>query len=166
MTIHMYSPADVLITVAGIVKVGGYVDGTFLEMSKKLQPYQSRRTPDGTTARLYIKDDTYSIKFTLAQTSDSNRALSLLQKADEISQQGMFPVFIKDGMGGSLLFSPDAWIANIPTQTYSNGIEGLTWEITATRCASFIGGNSSSSNTTEDLLKVALSSVPALGDFL
>lgn len=166
MALSIYCPADILIIVGGVIKISGYLNGSFLEMTKDIQPYRSRRTPDGTTARLYVNDKNYSVKFTLAQSSESNDLLTKIQQLDEITQMGYFPLLIKDLRGGSLFFSPAAWIEGIPSQTFSTGVEGRTWEIRATNVLNTIGGNESPDNTTEDLIKTVLAAAPSLGDIL
>ena len=166
MALNIYCPADVLIIVGGFMKISGYLDGSFLEMTKDIQPYRSRRTPDGTTARLYVNDKNYSVKFSLAQSSESNDVLTKIQQLDEITQRGYFPLLIKDLRGGSLFFSPAAWIEGIPTQVFSTNLEGRTWEIKATNVLNTIGGNETPDNLLEDLVKTVLAAAPTLGDIL
>ena len=166
MALSFYSPADIIVVIGGVLTVSGFMEGTFLEVNKDLKPYQCRRTPDGTTARLYIKDRTYTLKFTLAQTSDSNDVLTRIQQLDEITQLGYFPLLIKDSKGSTLLFSPTAWIEEIPNQTFGTNIEPRTWGIRAVNCVSHIGGNEGTDGLFDDLLKTVLSSAPVLGDYL
>ncbi len=166
MALNIYCPADILIIVGGVVKISGYLDGTFLEIVKDIQPYRSRRTPDGTTARLYVNDKNYSVRFSLAQSSESNDLLTKIQQLDEITQMGYFPLLIKDLRGGSLFFSAAAWIEGVPTQSFSNNIEGRTWEIKATGVLSTVAGNGSPDNLLEDLAKTVLAAAPSLGDIL
>jgi len=166
MALSIYSPADIIVVIGGVLNVGGYVAGTFLEVNKDLPPYQARRSPDGTTSRLYIKDRTYTIKFTLAQSSESNDVLTRIQQLDEITQLGYFPLLLKDAKGSSLLFSPTAWIENVATQTYGTGMEPRTWNIRAINCVNHVGGNGGSDNLYDDLLKTVLSAAPVLGDYI
>jgi hypothetical protein len=166
MALNIYSPADVLVLIGGVFPLSGYVDGTFLEISKDIAPYRSRRTPDGTTARLYVNDRNYTIRFILAQSSDSNDKLTKLQQIDEITQKGLFPVLIKDKQGSSLLFSPTAWIEEIPSQSFGTGIEPRTWQIKATSCANYVGGNSSTDNLFQDIIKSVITSSPQLGELV
>lgn len=166
MALNIYSPADVIIVLGGVVNISGYLDGTFLEMQKDIAPYRSRRTPDGTTARLYVNDKNYTVRFTLAHTSESNEILSKIQQIDEITQLGFFPLLIKDLRGSSLFFSPAAWIEGIPNQVFSTNVEGRTWEIKATGVLSTIGGNDSPDNLFDDLIKTVLAAAPQLGDII
>lgn len=164
--LNFYSPEDIIVSIGGVLKLSGFVAGTFLECSKDIQPYRSKRTPDGTTARIYVKDRNYTIRFTLAQSSESNDILTKIQQLDEITQMGYFPLLIKDNKGSSLLFAPTAWIEAVPILSYSQAIEGRTWELRATGCVTNIGGNEESDNLYQDLIKTVLSSTPTLGDVI
>lgn len=166
MALNTYSPADILIIVGGVLKISGYLNGTFLEIKKDTDTYKTRRSPDGTTSRLYIKDRNYSIRFTLAQSSETNEVLNRIQQFDEITQLGIFPLLIKDLRGSSLLFSPFAWIEVLPSQSFSTTIEGRVWELKATGVTNTIGGNDSPDGLFDDLIKTAISAAPALGDIM
>jgi len=157
MSLNIYSPKDVSVLIGGVFPLSGYLDGTFLELTKEAQPYSSRNTPDGTTHRVHIKNSNYLIKFSLAQTSDSNNKLGRLHYVDEVTQKGDFPILIKDTLGTSLLFSPKAWIEGVPDQTFSTSVEGRVWTIKATSCVSIIGGNSGDTSDLDNVLDSVLS---------
>jgi hypothetical protein len=59
MSLNIYSPKDVSVLIGGVFPLSGYLDGTFLELTKEAQPYSSRNTPDGTTHRVHIKNSNY-----------------------------------------------------------------------------------------------------------
>ena len=161
----MYSPSDIVILVGGIIPVGGFIDGTFLEISKDIAPFSSKRTPDGTTHRLYSKDSNYTIKFTLAQSSSTNDKLGRIQQLDEITKSANFPLLIKDSKGNSKFFSPVAWIDGLPTQSFGQGIEGRSWSLKATKCVSIIGGNDKS-NDFETLVDTILAGASTYGGII
>jgi hypothetical protein len=162
MALDVYAPADITVLLGGVVKLSGYLNGTFLEISKDIQPYVSEITCDDVTGRLYRRNRNYTIKFSISQTSESNTLLSRLQAFDEATQLGMFPLLIKDNSGSTLMFAPTCWIEEIPIQTFSDGIEGRTWGIKATGCVGVIGGNSDSENLTDNLINIALAAAPSL----
>jgi hypothetical protein len=166
MALDIYSPADITVLLGGVVKLSGYLDGTFLEVSKDIQPYVSEMTSDDVTSRLYRRNRNYTIRFSIAQSSEANESLSELQLIDETTQLGMFPILIKDHSGSSLLFAPTAWIEGIPSQTFSNGMEGRTWEIKAANCVSFVGGNTNPDSTTRTVVRTILSVAPNLDDLV
>jgi len=161
--LYTYSPEDVIILLAGIIPVDGYVDGTFVSIKKNLQPFSSKTSTDGVVSRLYNNDQTYTITLTLANYSSTNNVLSKLWIADEITQRAKFPVLIKDTSGSSLFAATTCWIESIPETSYSKEIESRVWTIYACQATYTIGGNSSDTNLIEDLANAISGSLPAIG---
>lgn len=159
MAINMYSPSDVILLIGGVLKVGGYSEGTFLEITKDIAPTSSKRALDGTTHKMYIRDGNYSVKFTLAQSSETNEKLSRIQYLDEVTQKVQFPILIKDSLGTSMFFSPVAWIEGIPSQVYSSNMESRTWMLRATKSINFLGGSGEVS-TSDTIINTLLAAAP------
>jgi len=152
MAIRSYSPTDVSVLLAGFLQVDGFVDGTFITISKDVQPYKTRRVADGSVARTYINDATYTIELVLASTSPTNDVLTKLYQLDAITQYGKFPFFLKDELGTSLFIAPTCWIKEIPDLSFSNGVEQRVWRIQASQGGFNIGGNEDASAIIQDLL--------------
>jgi hypothetical protein len=161
--IFNYCPEDVTVIAGGFFEIKGFVDGTFISITKDVVPFTTVRTPDGTTARLYNNDNNYTVNITLHSSSDSNDVLTKMWQLDEITQKGKLPLIIKDHSGSDLLFSPTAWIEGIPNLIKSNGIEGRTWTFKATSCGINVGGNGEASGIINDLINLATSALPSLG---
>lgn len=157
-----YCPESVVCLLGGILPVEGFVDGTFISVSKDLMPFSSTRTPDGTVARLYNNDQTYTITITLHKGSSSNDVLTKFWQLDEITQRGKFPLLIKDGSGSDLFFSSTTWIEQIPTMNESLSVDERAWVLRSSQGVINIGGNADPSSIIEDLINVALSAIPAL----
>lgn len=162
-----YIPEEVTVLVAGILPIDGYIDGTFVNISKDIVPFSSKRTPDGSIARLYNRDQTYTIEITLHNGSDSNDFLTKLWQLDEITQgRGKFPLFIKDSSGSDLFFSTSTWIEQIPSLTKSNGIDARTWILRSAFAVINVGSNAEPSDIVNDLINSAASALPALGGII
>jgi len=159
-----YSPQEVLVSLAGLHTVGGYVDGTFVKISKNSSPFESQTAMDGQRERLYHHDEGYTLELTLAQSSASNNILSALHNVDLATRKGKFPVIIKDGTGQTSFFSGTSWVQQIPDVTFSNQMEQRTWVIGCADAVLAIGGNGSTS-AIEDALLVGSSFLPALKSF-
>lgn len=159
MSTRTYSPVDVNILLAGFYQVGGFTEGSFITISKDIQPYKTTRTADGKVARTFIKDDTYTITLNLASTSPANDILTKIYQVDSLTQYGKFPMFIKDNMGTSLFLAPTCWIKQVPDLEFSTKVTDRTWVIQATQCIPNFGGNEDASSALEDFAKVALSAV-------
>lgn len=156
MSIRTYSPVDVTILLAGFYQIGGFVEGSFVSISKDVQPYKTTRTSDGKVARTFISDDTYTITLSLASTSPANDILTKIYQVDEVSQLGKFPMFIKDSSGSSLFLAPTCWIKQVPDLEFSQKVSERTWVIQATQCVPNFGGNEDASSAIQDLANVAL----------
>ena len=156
-----YCPESVSMLAFGI-PLSGFVDGTFITVSKDMVPFTSVRTPDGTMARLYNRDQTYTITLTLHSGSDSNDVLTKLWQLDEITQRGKFPIFIKDGSGSDLFFSTTSWIEQLPTMAKSSSIDSRVWVMRSAQAVVNFGGNGSPSSILQDLVNLATSAFPAI----
>lgn len=157
-----YIPESVTFLVAGFIPVTGFVDGTFIDVSKDLSPFSSARTSDGMVARMYNNDQTYTITLTIHCMSESNNLLTKLWQLDEITQRGKFPLLIKDNSGSDLLFSTTTWIEGLPTMSKSNGVDGRTWVLRSSQASINIGGNGEPSDLIQDITNLAISAIPAI----
>lgn len=161
-TIFNYNPDSVKVLVAGIMNVGGFVDGTFIDISKDVVPFSSVRLPDGTVSRLYNNDQTYTIRISLHSGSDSNDFLTKLWYLDEITQRGKFPLLVKDLSGSDLFFSTNTWVEQPPAIVKSNGVDTRTWILKSSSAVINIGGNGEPSGIINDLVNIATSATPGL----
>jgi hypothetical protein len=161
-----YIPEEVVCLIGGILPIDGFVDGTFIEITKDLMPFTSVRSTDGVVSRIYHNDQTYTINITLYSGSQSNDVLTKFWQLDEISQKGKFPLFIKDGSGSDLFFSTNTWIETVPALMKSNGFEPRTWVLRSSQAVINIGGNSGESGIIQDLINIASGALPALEGIL
>ena len=164
-TIASYCPDIVDVLVAGIIKVEGFVDGTFVQIDKDEMPYSSIRMPDGTIARKHNNSQTYTLTITLHSAAEANNLFTKLWQLDELTQMGKFPIMVKDQSGSDLLFSTESWIEGIPSLTKSNAIDSRVWVIKSAYAVINIGGNESESALLQDITNIAASALPGLGLF-
>lgn len=163
MSIWNYNPDEVRALVAGVLPIDGYVDGTFINITKDILPFTAVRTPDGTVARVYNTDQTYTIECTLHNGSKSNDVLTKLWQFDEITNgKGKFPFLVKDHSGTDLFFSTTTWIESPPAMTKSSGVDQRTWVLRSSFATINIGGNSDPSSLLEDIVNTITSALPAL----
>lgn len=161
-----YCPDEVNVLIAGIFPVKGFVDGTFVEVTKDVVPFSSHRTSDGVVSRVYNRDQTYTIRLTITSASQSNDVLTKFWQLDEISQKGKFPLIIKDVSGTDLFFSTTTWIEEPPSIVKSQTVDERTWILRSTQAFVNIGGNEEASGIIGDLVNIAISAVPALEGIL
>lgn len=157
-----YNPESVNVLVAGLIPIDGFVDGTFVDVSKDLVPFSTTRTADGTVARLYNNDQTYTITLTLHCGSKSNDLLTKLWQLDEITQRGKFPLLLRDSSGSDLFFSTTTWIESIPNIVKSNAVDSRVWVLRSSQAVINVGSNAEPSDLLEDIVNLAISSLPGI----
>lgn len=162
-TLAHYSPERVTVLLGGAVQISGFVDGTFITVSKDSAMYSTKESADGKPTRTFKKSSIFNVSLTLASTSDSNQLLTYTSGLDTLTQMGKFPLIIKDQLGGTLLFSLTSWIESLPDSDFSTTIDGRTWEIKCSQAVFNIGGNESESGLGEDLINTGFGLV---GGFL
>lgn len=161
-SIFNYNPDEVQVVVAGLLNLSGFVNGTFINISKDVVPFSSVRMPDGTVSRLYNNDQTYSIRISLHSGSKSNDFLTKLWQLDEITQRGKFPLFVKDMSGSDLFFSTNTWIEQLPEMNKSASVGTRTWVLKSSSAVINIGGNTEPSGILNDLINIATSALPGI----
>lgn len=165
-TLATYSPEDVTILVAGIVPITGLAAGSFLTISKNMQPFTTQRTSDGQVARLYNNDQTYTISITLHSAAESNDVLTKISLLDQTLLKGKFPLFIKDTKGTSFFFSTTTWIEAEPDQEFSDEITTRTWILRSSQAVTNIGSNVEPSGMMDDLINTVAASAPIFAGLL
>ena len=161
-TLFTYCPESVNLLIFGF-PAEGFVDGTFITLTKDMQPFTSARTADGNLARLYNNDKTYTLQLTLHSGADFNNTLTKFWLVDELTHKGKFPILLKDGSGSDLFFSTTSWIEGLPSMTKSSGVDSRTWTFRCSGSNVNFGGNESTTSALGDLANLALG---ALGGFL
>jgi len=164
MALSTYSPSDVSVTLAGMHSVTGYVDGTFIRITKDVKPFTKVRAMDGEQARMYFDDAGYRVELTLMQSSGSNNILSMIYNVDTATHMGKFPLFIKDGRGQTNFLAATAWIEEIPEVTFGSELSERKWVFGCSDVVLTIGGNEDTS-LLENTLLVRSSTLPILKQF-
>jgi hypothetical protein len=163
MRIASYSPTDVSVLLGGFHQITGFISGSFVSISKDVQPFKTTRTADGETARIHVKDSTFTITIKLASTSPTNTILTKLYQVDELTQKGKVPLFVKDSLGSSLFLAPTCWVKEVPDLEFSDAVTERTWVLQGANGVVNYGGNIDDSSVLEDFASVALGGI---GSFL
>ena len=141
MKLWTYSPENISVTIAGLISLQGFAEGTFLNVTKDAPAFDTRRMSDGTLVRLHQKDATYTITFTLMNSSPSNDALTKLWYLDNLTRRGKFPLLISDGSGSSTVFSTNSWVESVPDMTFGTDMTTRDWTIKSAHAIVNYGGN-------------------------
>ena len=152
-----YSPEDVVIILSNDKfshTISGTADGTFINYEREIPRATLYTGADLTAARVLRRNKSGTITLTLHQSAESNDILSELARVDEESHNNdwLFAVTIKDMMGRSLLYAPQAFIGNDPTITYSVELETREWTIQVISVERHFGGNAKLSPENQETL--------------
>ena len=140
MPVRTYDPKRVKVIFGGAI-LGGFADGTAVVVAKNSDAFTTVNGNDGVTSRAKSNDKSGTIVLTLAQTSPSNRILMAAAKKDEISNDGISPVAVKDLSGDSTYASGFAWVRKIPDSEYAKEITNREWTLDCADLTMFVGGN-------------------------
>ena len=139
--VRTYDAAQVVLTINGVA-ISGYADGTFISVEREEQSFTKVVGADGTTSRAKSNNRSGSLTLTILQTSPSNDVLSALLAQDELNNDAVVPVLIKDNTGKSRLFSATGWVQGMPTVEYGKEISNREWTIDLADIEFAIAGNS------------------------
>lgn len=150
-----YSPEDVNLVVGGIYQITGYVEGSYISVSKDVPTFTTRESSDGEVSRAHSNSTLYTLTLTLHSASDSNQVLTYLAELDSLTKMAKLPIIIKDSLGQSLFFSPSSWIEQVPDLTFSTNIVERDWIFKCSNSVMNVGGNYSKSSTGQDIFNIA-----------
>lgn len=126
--IKTYNPKEVVVA-CGTHIVSGYADDSFISIEPNGNGITKKVGCDGEIARSISPDNTYKVKITLLQNSDSNSFFSNIADYDRATGNGLFPVLIKDLRGGLLFATEAAWVIKKSPATRGKETNNREWEI-------------------------------------
>jgi hypothetical protein len=126
--IKTYNPKEVVVA-CGTHIVSGYADDSFISIEPNGDGITKKVGCDGEIARSISPDNTYKVKITLLQNSDSNSFFSNIADYDRATGNGLFPVLIKDLRGGLLFATEAAWVIKKSPATRGKETNNREWEI-------------------------------------
>lgn len=126
--IKTYNSKEVVVA-CGTHIVSGYADDSFISIEPNGDGITKKVGCDGEIARSISPDNTYKVKITLLQNSDSNSFFSNIADYDRATGNGLFPVLIKDLRGGLLFATEAAWVIKKSPATRGKETNNREWEI-------------------------------------
>ena len=165
MNFWTYSPEDIQVLIGGFYRVEGLSEGSFVQITKDVMPYTSTRSADGMVGRKYTNNSTYSVQISVLSTSPANDLFTKLWLLDELTQMAKVPLLIKDSLGSGYFFSASTWFEQIPSLTFSTGIDTRVWGLRSNQGIIHIGGNDPISNI-QNFANLALSGLPLVQSVL
>lgn len=138
--VRTYDPKKVIITF-GALTLSGYADGTFVAIERSGAMFEKKKGADGGVDRVNKNSFDFSVTLTIKQTSPSNLALQAIATADQLSNEGVLPLIIKDLAGNSLFTAPQAWISEDPKDEFSDSLSNREWKFETGPSVKVSGGN-------------------------
>lgn len=135
-----YDPKQVSVIVGGKI-IHGWADGTFINVERNEQAFAMKVGVDGEGSRAKSNNKSGKITITLMQTSASNDDLSAFAAADELSNSGAVPFFMKDNSGRSLVTALTCWAQKYPNSEFAKEVGTRTWVFESDDIEIFVGGN-------------------------
>lgn len=138
--VKTYDPKMVVITF-GAVPISGYAEGTFVRVNRSGDAFTKSKGAGGDIERVNRNQGDFEVSITLQQTSSSNTELSAILAADQATNAGVFPLTIKDMLGNTLFFAPQAWIRKDPEWEDGDDLNSREWTFDTGIAGNLVGGN-------------------------
>lgn len=126
--IKTYNPKKVTVTL-GSHLASGLADDSFITIEPAGDGVTYKYGCDGEIIRSITPDDTYTIKISVLQYSETNKFLQQKYAADQSDASGMFSVLIKDLRGGQKFSAAYAWVTKPASKGYGKESNNREWEI-------------------------------------
>lgn len=126
--IKTYNPKEVTIALGNHI-VTGYAEDSFVTIDPNGDGVTKKVGCDGEIARSISPDDTYVVKISVLQTSETNSFLQQRLDLDRKTGDGMFPILVKDLKGGMVFSSEAAWPKGPASRGYGKEAGNREWEL-------------------------------------
>lgn len=126
--VKTYNPKEVTVACGSHI-VTGFADDSFVSIEANGDGITKKIGCDGEIARAVSPDNTYKVKISLLQTSDSNAFFSQMFDMDRETGEGMFPILIKDLKGGLVFSTEAAWVLKRSSVTRGKETNNREWEL-------------------------------------
>lgn len=126
--VSTYSPKQVTVALGNHI-VSGYAEDSFVSIEPSGDGITKKVGCDGEIVRSISPDDTFTVKLTVLQTSDTNSYLQNCLARDMKNGEGMFPILIKDLKGGLVFSAEAAWATKSASRGFGKEASNREWEI-------------------------------------
>lgn len=138
--VKTFDPKMVVIT-WGVIPISGYAEGTFVHVNRSGDAFTKNKGAGGDVERINKNRGDFEVSVTLMQTASTNEELSAALAADQVTNAGVFPLTIKDLLGNTLFFAPQAWIRKDPEWEDGDELNSREWIFDTGVGANLVGGN-------------------------
>jgi len=139
MTMRTFDPKEVSVIYGPLILRGFSEDK--ISIVRDNPAWEMVIGADGESTRVKSNDRSGTITLTLQQSSPSNDDLSTVALADETSNGGLLPLFIKDNLGTTVASAASAYIEQIPEASFGKTQNDRVWVLKTDNLVVFLGGN-------------------------
>ena len=140
LAVKTYDPKMIVITF-GVIPISGYAEGTFVRVNRSGDAFSKSKGAGGDVERINHNQGDFEVSLTLQQTAGTNAELSAALAADMATNAGVFPLTIKDLLGQTLFYAPQAWIRKDPEWEDGDELNSREWTFDTGIGSNFLGGN-------------------------
>lgn len=126
--VKTYNPKEVTVALGNHI-VSGYAEDSFVTIDPNGDGVTKKVGCDGEIVRSISPDDTFIVKISLLQTSDTNSWLQKRVKKDRKDGSGAFPILVKDLKGGLVFSCDQAWPKGPASRGYGKEAGNREWEL-------------------------------------
>lgn len=138
--VKTFDPKMVVMT-WGVIPISGYAEGTFVRVKRSGDAFAKSKGAGGDIERINRNQGDFEVAITLQQTSGTNKELSAALAADIATNAGVFPLTVKDLLGTTLFYAPQAWIRVDPEWEDGDELNAREWTFDTGIGANLVGGN-------------------------
>ncbi len=136
---HTYDPNEVVVNFAN-QELGGYADGTFVEVSRDSDTFSDVAGADGEVCRVRSRDQRGTIKVTIKADSATNDFLTALHRSDELAGRSVYSTEVAELNGSTICGGPEAWLIKYPDVGYGKDLGTREWGIRVAQLGMGVGG--------------------------
>lgn len=154
-----YAPSEVVVVISkpdiGFThQVVGMAEDSFIQIERDTDSWTLTTGSDGMPTRTHSINDSGKVTLDILAVSVSNDIMGALWSRDRQfkNNSGLFSIIVKDNSGRSLARSDQAFISNLPAQTFGSSSGTNQWVINAANLERVVGGNALVSGDAIDAL--------------
>jgi hypothetical protein len=140
MATPTYDPGRNVLTVYD-QNVTGFAEGTFIEVERAEDTYSTHVGGQGEVTRVRSRNQTGTVKITLAGSSPMNRVLSDKMREDELGGTSVTQLQLKDLNGDTVCDAPEAWLIRPASVSVGTDLEDREWTFACAKLNMQVGGN-------------------------
>jgi len=123
------------------IPITGYVDGTFIELTRPNNMFDETEGSDGSFSRSKTNSTAMDCSINLQHTSPSNDILDAIRLADEYSNAGVVTFAFMDLLSKTKVMSAKCYIKKMPDIVRGKVISEVKWDIKVINPSASVGGS-------------------------